>query len=130
MLSRLIVSLIMLLVSLPAFGQEPIPESFLEELARDLATLQAPPAGALTPPSVRMVDNATVYAGAGTDTREIGRLGIGDEAPVLDNAGSWYAIMLPNKTSGWVQARNVAPVAGTWFIPKNRMQQLQRKLLR
>ena len=62
-----------------------------------------------------MVESAPVYAGAGTDTREIGRLGIGDEAPVIDNAGGWYAIQLPNEASGWVQARNVAPVLETFL---------------
>jgi hypothetical protein len=112
---RSIVSLLVVLVPLPGFSQEPIPQSFLEGLARDLATLQAPPDSALRPFSVRMVESAPVYAGAGTDTREIGRLRIGDEAPVIDNAGSWYAIQLPNEASGWVQARNVAPVLKTFL---------------
>jgi hypothetical protein len=113
MLIRLIVSLLVAVVS-PAFGQEEIPQSFLEELARDLAELQQPVQVARQLSVRAITDDSKVYAGASTATRQIGRLAIGDEAPVLDNTGGWYAIQLPNESSGWVQARNVAPVAKTF----------------
>jgi hypothetical protein len=115
MLIRLIISMLVVVVSPPAVGQEEIPQSFFEELARDLAELQQPiPAARQL--SVRAVtDDSKVFAGASTDTRQIGRLAIGDEARVLDNTGGWYAIQLPNESAtGWVQARNVAPVAKTF----------------
>jgi hypothetical protein len=77
--TRFVVSLIAGLVSLPAFGQEPIPQSFLENLARDLAELQAEPAPEGL--SVRVVNNnANVYAGADVDTRVITSLDFGAKA--------------------------------------------------
>jgi hypothetical protein len=123
MLIRSIIFLLLVLPALPAFGQEPIPhtfgqepipQTFLEKLARDLAELQqASSRAAFAEASlgVRIVNNnSTVYAGAGKDTAPIATLEKGDQAPVIDNAGGWYAIQLPNETSGWVQARDVAPI--------------------
>jgi hypothetical protein len=114
MAPRLVVSLIAGLVSLPALAQERIPQSFLEELARDLAAVQQteqPP----TSPSVRVVNDGTkVYAGAATDTEPIASLETGAHAQVINNVGDWYGVLLPDKSVGWVQTRDVAPLPDTW----------------
>jgi hypothetical protein len=99
--TRLIASLIAGLVSLPALGQERIPQPFLIELARDLAAIQQVK-GPSENPTLRVVGaDANVHAAPGLGAQVIGSLNAGTEARVIDKSGDWYEIVMPDQR-GWL----------------------------
>jgi uncharacterized protein YgiM (DUF1202 family) len=107
--TRLVVSFIVALVSLPALGQEPIPQPFLIELARDLAAIQQVE-GLSENPTVRVTGaDANVHAAAGLRAQVIGSLSAGSEARVINKSGDWYEVVMPDRRIGWVRTRDVEP---------------------
>lgn len=119
MVTRLLVCLIVGFFSLPAQAQEPIPRSFLEDLARDLSELQPEPSAGFDVGVVN--DDTNVHSGIGTDTKIVGRLKAGDRATVIGQAGNWYGVVLPGKQVGWIQTPNLSLARGSFSATRDEM---------
>jgi uncharacterized protein YgiM (DUF1202 family) len=98
-------------------AQESEREKALRELGKDLAEInqqliqasgRAPLGAAVVVPTKPSVP---VKAGAADSSQRLFTITQGQEYPILDKVGSWYAIEADGGRQGWVNAANVVPKA-------------------
>ncbi|MEW5710635.1 MAG: hypothetical protein AB1830_17305 [Pseudomonadota bacterium] len=132
---RLLIFLLTCLMSFAAFAQgDQIPKTAVEALAKDLAQLHEAVLDAQRRQQAYEIARAK-WPGLGVSQVTVTNLSTGVRAgandkaavlltakknqtfPVIDKAGEWYAVALPQKVQGlsvgWVPATDVVPTAGT-----------------
>jgi len=96
-------------------AQEAGREKTFEELGKDLADLnrQLAQTAARGPLGVGFVvptkNSVPVKAGADDNSRVLFTIAQGQDFPVVDKVGSWYAIEAAGGRAGWVKASDVVP---------------------
>lgn len=130
--------LVILLVALNASeAQTQIPPEVMNDVAKDLATLQAEvlkagevmrgsQAGYLE--AIKVTKPSEARAGADRNTTVIFKVREGTTLPVLDKANDWYAVKDPSNKVGWVHASAATPV-GAPEPPEGTQQKVFRSLV-
>jgi hypothetical protein len=114
-----------------ADAQEKIPDSVIDDIARDLAVLQREVIKAgdkqrgevgvsYGPPAAVTVNKpATTRMGADKNASVSFKIPAGTTLPVLDKTQDWYAVQNKSKQVGWVSASDVTPVPSAHQTPPN-----------
>lgn len=127
--------------------KQTVPASVIEQLSRDLTDLQRTVREGQTSPNknpslatfetapattiVKVTEaGAPIREGAAVKAASLTTAKAGQQFQVVDRAGDWYAISLPNGVNGintgWVNAASVVPVGFSGFVQRTADAALQK----